>query len=250
MENIKMIIAELEGMKVDRRKAYKMVLDVETAGNIGRPMVYDLGFAVCDKKGNILVKYSFAIKEIFDNKKLMDTAYYACKVPGYIERIEKGEMLKVSFLEAREVFLKAMEVYRIDTICAYNLMFDMRALKATSEKIFGKGKRFLTNDYKDVDLLCIWSFACEVLYSRPSYLTFIDKYDFYTEKGNPLTSAEIGYRYLTKDPSFVEEHRGIEDVEIECQILAKCIAQKQKHESGIIGSPWSLVAKYKKSKEV
>lgn len=236
--------------KVDLRKKYIMVVDVETAGNIGAPMVYDLGFAICDKKGNIYEKHSFIIKEVFDNKKLMDTAYYAEKVPSYLKDLENGKSEKVSFLQAREVFLQLMETYRIDTISAYNLMFDMRALKNTTEKLFGKGKRFLTQEHKDVDLLCIWSFACEVLYSRPTFLRFVDKNDFYTENGNPKTSAEIGFRYLTNNPNFVEEHKGLQDVEIECQILAKCIAQKKKHESGIIGNPWSLVARYKKSREV
>ena len=37
--------------RIDRRKKYILVLDVETAGNIGSPLVYDLGFAICDKKG-------------------------------------------------------------------------------------------------------------------------------------------------------------------------------------------------------
>lgn len=246
---IKEILTKLQEVKVDRRKKYIMCLDVETAGNIGSPQVYDLGFAVTDKKGNIYERFSFAIEEIFDNRKLMSTAYYAEKVPMYLKDIEEGRMIKTSFLNAREVFLKCMDIYRIETISAYNLMFDMRALKNTTEKLFGTGKRFLTKEHKDVDLLCIWSFACEVLYSRPSFIKFIDKHNFYTEKGNPLTSAEIGYRYLKNNPTFTEEHRGLQDVEIECEILAKCIAQKQKHESGILGSPWSIVSKYNKERK-
>ena len=235
--------------KVDRRKKYVMVLDVETANNIGSPLVYDLGFAVMDKKGNVYEERSFVISEIFDNEKLMNTAYYACKVPMYKEGLLKGEFVKVNFLQAREEFLQLMEMYNIDTISAYNLNFDMRALKNTTEKLFGKGKRFLTQKHKDVNLVCIWSFACEVIYSRVSFIRFIDKYNLYTEKGNPLTSAEVGYRYLQDNNEFEESHTGLEDVRIECKILAKCIAQKKKHESGILGSPWQIVAKYKKSRE-
>ena len=62
-------------MKVDRRKKYIMVLDVETTNNqIGVKnapndgLVYDIGFTIADKKGNVYVKRSFAIKEIFDWK--------------------------------------------------------------------------------------------------------------------------------------------------------------------------------------
>ena len=246
---IKSILTNLEGTKVDKRKKYIMCLDVETAGNIGSPQVYDIGFAITDKKGNIYQKYSFVISEIFDNEKLMSTAYYACKVPMYLKDLEEGKALKVKFLEMREVFLKCMEVYNIEMVSAYNLNFDMRALRNTTEKLFGKGRRFLTSEYKDVDLMCIWSFACEVLYSRPSFINFIDKYNLMTEKGNPLTNAEVGYRYVSGDINFEEAHRGLQDVEIECQILAKCFAQRKKHESGILGSPWNIVAKYNKQRK-
>ena len=76
-------------MKIDKRKKYVMVLDVETTNNImekGCPndgLVYDIGFVVCDKQGNIYCKRSFAIKEIFDWKELMSTAYYYKKLPKY-----------------------------------------------------------------------------------------------------------------------------------------------------------------------
>ena len=63
-----------------------------------------------------------------------------------------------------------------------------------------------------------------------------------------LTNAECAYRYITKNYEFEEQHTGLADVEIECQILAKCIAQKQKHESGIIAHPWRIVQKRHKER--
>ena len=226
--------------KIDNRKKYFMVLDVETAGNIGSPLVYDLGFAICDKKGNIYERRSFVIKEIFEQTHLMQTAYYACKLPLYFEGLKTGAFTMVTFLEARHEFLQLMAKYNVKTICAYNLMFDMRALKSTTEKLYGKGKKFLSKEYKDVDLLCIWSFACEVLYTQKSFSKTAVEQGWLTEKGNMQTSAEIGWRYITKDFDFVEHHTGLEDVEIECQILARCIAQHKKHEAGIIAHPWRI----------
>ena len=38
--------------KVDRRKKYVIVLDVETANMSNDALVYDLGFGVYDKQGN------------------------------------------------------------------------------------------------------------------------------------------------------------------------------------------------------
>lgn len=226
--------------KVDKRKKYFMVLDVETAGSLAKPLVYDLGFAVCDKKGNVYERRSFVISEIFDNTKLMQSAYYASKLPIYYKGLETGAFTKVTFLEARHEFLQLMAKYDIQTVCAYNLMFDMRALKSTTEYLFGVGKKFLTTEYKDVDLLCIWSFACEVLYTQKTFSKTAVEQGWITEAGNMQTSAEIGWRYISKDFQFIEHHTGLEDVEIECQILARCIAQHKKHESGIISHPWRI----------
>ena len=64
-----------------------------------------------------------------------------------------------------------------------------------------------------------------------------------------LTNAECAYRYISKDYTFEERHIGIFDVEIECQILAKCVAQKKKHESGILSHPWRLPQKAYKERQ-
>ena len=238
-------------IKVDRRKKYIMVIDVETAGNFASPQVYDFGFAVCDKKGNIYEKRSFVISEVFDNTKLMETAYYAKKIPQYIEGLKTGEFVKVGMLEARAEFLQLMEKYDIKTISAYNLMFDMKALKSTFQTL-GYGKKFLPSETRytkdNIDLLCIWSFACEVLFTQKTYSKVAIENGWMTKAGNMLTNAECAYRYITKNYEFEEQHTGLADVEIECQILAKCIAQKQKHESGIIAHPWRLPQKAHKER--
>ena len=106
-------------MRIDKRKKYVMVLDVETTNNImekGAPndgLVYDLGFTIIDKKGNIYCKRSFAIKEIFDWKELMATAYYVNKLPKYYERLSKGLMEKISIWEARKRVHQAIEYFNI-----------------------------------------------------------------------------------------------------------------------------------------
>ena len=50
---------------MDRRKKYYLVVDVETANSTQEALVYDLGFAICDKKGNIYVEKSYVITDIF-----------------------------------------------------------------------------------------------------------------------------------------------------------------------------------------
>lgn len=233
-------------IKIDKRKKYFMVVDVETAGNFASPQIYDFGFAVCDKKGNIMQERSYVISEIFDNQKLMQSAYYSCKIPLYIEGLKNGDFKKIDFRSAREEFLSLMEMYNIKTICAYNLKFDMGALKNTYSTL-GYGNRFLPSQQRyskdNLDLLCIWSFACEVLLTQKTYLRIATENGWVSDAGNLKTNAECSYRYIARDYDFIEEHTGLSDVRIECKILAKCLAQNKKHESGIISHPWRIVQK-------
>ena len=55
--------------KIDKRKNYILVLDVETAGDVEKnPLCYDIGFVVADKQGNIYEQFSYAIEEILAEK--------------------------------------------------------------------------------------------------------------------------------------------------------------------------------------
>ena len=227
-------------VKIDRRKKYFMVMDVETTGSLACPLVYDLGFAICDSKGKIYAERSFVIEEIFKDVKLMQTAYYASKVPQYNIDIENGTRQVVSFLDARQEFINLMNEYNVKTVCAYNLAFDKRALTKTTEELFGKGKKFLPSAMVTIDQLCIWSYACEVLYTQPTFGKIAAEQGWVTPAGNMKTSAEIGWRYISRDFQFEESHTGLEDVRIEVEILKKCIAQRKKHESGILSHPWRI----------
>ena len=51
-------------MKIDKRKKYYLVLDVETANTLEQPLVYDIGYSVVDKKGNIYFSKSKQIQII------------------------------------------------------------------------------------------------------------------------------------------------------------------------------------------
>jgi hypothetical protein len=77
----------LQGIKVDKRINYKLVVDIETANFIEDALAYDIGFAVADKKGRIYYTDSLMIADMFiDNKELLTSAYYAKKIPNYFIR--------------------------------------------------------------------------------------------------------------------------------------------------------------------
>ena len=78
--------------KIDRRIKYVIVLDTETAPmdkdaqgvEPYNMLVYDVGFAVCDKRGNVYETFSFVNYDVYVcEKSLMKSAYYADKIPLY-----------------------------------------------------------------------------------------------------------------------------------------------------------------------
>ena len=81
--------------KIDRRKNYYMVIDTETANGLEKPLVYDVGFQIVDKKGNVYEKGSYIVYEIFcKQKEMMKSAYYAEKLPRYEKDIKEGKRIK------------------------------------------------------------------------------------------------------------------------------------------------------------
>jgi len=227
--------------KIDRRRRYYIVLDVETAGGLDNPLVYDIGYAVTDKYGNIYETRSFIISEIFYNKSLMTSAYYSEKIPKYEEDIKNGTRKVVTFAQMRLDFITLALKYNVKVIGAYNLMFDTRALTNTI-RFIEKNERlkFLPYELKDIELLCIWCLACEVLYTQKTFARVAIKNGWVTEAGNLKTTAEVGYRYLTGDIDFIEEHTGLEDVLIEIKIMAYALRQNKKRTAGMFEHPWKI----------
>lgn len=227
--------------KIDRRRSYIMVVDVETAGGLDNPLVYDIGYAITDKQGNIYETRSFIIKEIFYNKPLMTSAYYSEKIPKYLKDISEGTRTVVSFLEMRNDFIALAEKYNIKTLSAYNLMFDIRALTNTIRNITKEPKaKFLPRTLKNVKMMCIWCLACEVLYTQKTFTKVAIRNGWVSKAGNLRTTAEVGYRYLTGNIDFKEEHTGLEDVLIEIKIMAYALRQNKKRIGGVFENPWRI----------
>ena len=72
------------------KKHFYLTLDTETVGTLKSPLVYDLSGAIHDRYGNIIETFSFVIYDIYKNKELMQSAYYACKMPQYEKDLQSG----------------------------------------------------------------------------------------------------------------------------------------------------------------
>ena len=227
--------------KIDRRKNYIMVVDVETTGGLDNPLVYDIGYAITDKQGYIYETRSFIIKEIFYNRSLMASAYYSEKIPEYVKDISEGTRTVIPFLEMRNDFIELVKKYNVKTLSAYNLMFDTKALTNTIRYITKEPRaKFLPKTLKDIKLMCIWCLACEVLYTQKTFAKVAVRNGWVSEAGNLKTTAEVGYRYLTGDINFKEEHKGLEDVLIEIKLMSYAIRQHKKRIGGVFADPWKI----------
>ena len=126
--------------KIDKRKHYHLLVDVETTGNLKTPLIYDLGLAIVDKQGKIHEERSFVIEEIFTNKDLMLSAYFYNKMPLYEEGLKTGKFTMVKWLQAIEEMNRLANLYETKTVAAYNLAFDSRAMTKTHERLGYQGK--------------------------------------------------------------------------------------------------------------
>ena len=136
-----------------------------------------------------------------------------------------------------------LEQYDVKVLSAYNLGFDKRALTYTN-KCMGNTGKFLG---RPVELWDIWGIATQTIMQHKTFHKIALSENWYTEKGNVLSNAEVAYRYITNELDFEESHTALHDTEIETQILARCLRQNKKLENGkgIFGSPWKVAQKGK-----
>lgn len=220
--------------KIDGRHIYGICLDTETANTIitkdgsldmTNVLFYDLGFQVVDSHGRSYgEKYSFVNSDIFiHEKELMKNAYYAKKIPEYWKDIWVGKRKVATTYEIRKVLYEVIKKYNCQFVCAHNALFDCRALNNT-QRWTSKSKRryFLPYGLEWWDTL---KMARSVMGKMPTYRKFCEKNGYTTKNGQPRFTAEICYRFITKDTTFTESHTGLEDVEIETEILRYCYRQ-------------------------
>lgn len=221
--------------KIDRRIAYRIVLDTETcpvdkdikevlASNM---WTYDCGWAVVDKRGKVYRERSFINADIFlEEKELMNSAYYANKIPMYWKQIKSGERILTSFHNIRKTLLEDIQEFEVKEIYAHNMRFDYGTLTTTQRWLTKSKYRYFFP--KDVIICDTLKMARDVILKMPTYRTFCEKHGLLTKNGRLSASAENLYRFITKDPTFVEAHTGLEDVMIEKEILAYCFKQHKK----------------------
>lgn len=222
--------------RIDKRKKYIAVVDTETANgfmengkiNLFYSLVYDYGYIIRDKAGNILVARSFAIAEIFLDKELMSSAYYAEKIPQYWEEIKSGKRQLVKFSTMRKIFFADCKKYNVSTVTAHNASFDVRALNNTIRLLTGSNCRyFFPRKFEIWDTL---KMSRDVFGQLKGYRNYCVDNNYMTKHKVPQIrcTAEILYKYISGNDEFIEQHKGIDDVLIESEILTYCLKSHKK----------------------
>lgn len=203
-----------------------MMLDCETI-SLENPLVYDLGcFPINGNGEQIGNATNHVVYETFYEKQdQMKTAYYANKLPQYRDDIWEGVREVMDFLETRKRIIKQMKEEGITAVCAHNARFDIRALNYTISTITnGRIKYFFPYGTEVWDT---YKMARQVLGKMPTYRKFCEQNGYMTKHKTPRPryTAEIIYRFITKDNDFIEAHTGLKDVAIESQIFGYLMRQ-------------------------
>lgn len=277
-------------MKLDKRRKYFMILDCETAtvpfaseygeskGAIAlqKPVIYDIGWQIVDKKGNVYKRVSSLVAETFTKPEVFDTAYYADKRPIYLDLLAHGEIELRTWNDITAELESDLAVCSM--VGAYNSGFDFKKAIPFTERYM---KAILSPDYKEWEkkqryscdviagrsekkpyksnydnmnfifrgkkypLFDIWQLACDYILNCEEYKSFCIKNKLYNTYFK--TSAETTFQYLLKDMDFAEQHRAIDDVEIETAIFAESVKRnKNKIDEGITAFPFRKLGTVKK----
>lgn len=211
------------------------VFDTETCNALNQPLMYDIGWSIYNEFGDLLKRQSFVVAEVYcDLEELMQSAYYASKLPQYKEDLTNGQRILATLEIIKLAFEADLLMYNIKVITAHNAKFDYRAVQTTIRYITKSEQRYFLP--YGVELWDTLRMARDTFKNDEDYLNFCRTNGFMTKHKTPRArfTAEVLYRYLSNNLEFVESHTGLEDTLIEKEILFECLRRNPNCEK----SPW------------
>ena len=236
---------------------------------IARPLIYDLGWTITNRKGEIIDKKQYLIAETFAVPAVFNTAYYAEKRPLYLSMLDNEETCIKPWNEVMEIFVSDLQ--QVDAVGAYNSMFDFKKAipftelyisklyspdyyqwenvqKAICYKIANEpyqknpDKEFDTDNFSfrnaSYPLFDLWGLSTAHLLNTVTYKKRCLENNMLTASGAYFkTSAESSYRYLQDRYDFDEAHTALDDAIIETYILSQ-IAKRSAITIGISFFPF------------
>lgn len=268
------------------KKKYYLTLDTETATlpfansicktakekqkiAIAKPLVYDIGWTITDRAGNVVKTENYLVQETFFVPNVFNTAYYKDKRPIYMKLLEEGKIKTACWNDIIKVLIEDMNF--CDLVAAYNACFDFKkAIPFTERYIWhlyradyndwekkqknhckrilsgkdddSKNPEFLTPVFKlrkhEYPIVDLWGVSCERLINARKYKNYCLENKLLTASALYFkTSAETSFQYLMNQHDFIEDHTALSDAQIEAKILAKAL-KKGKLEPQINAFPF------------
>lgn len=210
-----------------------IMIDTETTNSIDDPLCYDVGYQIFSLAEGVLVERSFVNADVFYRADLMKDAYFAEKIPQYLEELNEGTRKAKFWKTIKQIIRADCEKYDVKIACAHNAMFDNRALNTTQRYITSSQYRyFLPYGVEWWDTL---KMARQTLKENDDYRNFCETNSYLTANGQLRFTAEVIYRWLINNTDFEECHTGLEDVKIEREIFEYLLT----HNAEIDGRLWA-----------
>ena len=205
-----------------RQKTIYCTLDTETLGGAAQAHcpIYNLAATFHDRFGMKIASVNILVAEHF--RSILEKAHYGKQNFHLYQRmIERGEITLVATEEEAISLLKnLMTLYNVRYVMAYNTSFD---LCKTACKVLIENREFID----------LYEMAYQIFQKRPSYKKFCVENGLVTPKGNPKQSVEAMYAFLTKDPTFQEEHTAFSDADQEREIFVACMRQHKPYPKNV-----------------
>ena len=210
-----------------------IMIDTETTNSLDDPLCYDVGYQIFSLAEGVLVERSFVNADVFYRADLMKDAYFAEKIPQYLEELNEGTRKAKFWKTIKQIVRADCEKYDVKIACAHNAIFDNRALNTTQRYITSSQYRyFLPYGVEWWDTL---KMARKTLKENDDYRNFCETNSYLTENGQLRFTAEVIYRWLVNNVDFEECHTGLEDVKIEREIFEYLLT----HNAEIDGRLWA-----------
>jgi hypothetical protein len=119
-----------------------LMIDTETTNDLDCPFVYDVGYQIFTLADGVLCERSFVNADIFLDKELMASAYFADKIPTYWDEIKSGKRTLKKWANIKRQIAFDCKQYSVVIACAHNAAFDNRALNTTQRWLTKSRNRY------------------------------------------------------------------------------------------------------------
>lgn len=189
-----------------------LVFDTETV-DVEHAFCYNVGYTIVNiETREKLLKRDYVIEQVWENKMLFSTSYYAEKKQLYINALRGRKASIKHWGHTMQRMIKDIQEYNVEFAYAFNSPFDVRVFDFNCE--WFKSSNAL--DY--VETIDIRGLINKLLFSD-EYKAFCEENGFYTESGNYSGNAETLTKFIRQDIDFVEDHTALSDSLIEADII-------------------------------